>query len=319
MCSSDLALYRCGRQAEALAQYRQARRALVEELGIEPGPALQELERAILRHDPALERPRGRPAVQRGCVVCAGRGLQDLLAPLCADGRELLLVELPGDTSELTARAAALERDRAALAARGIEARTACFTSQAPGEDLLRLAGEPYAELLGVEGLPPLEARAKLSSGAPCDVAFAARPDLRFAPEGPVLVPFGGARDEWVALELGAWLARSHGLSLRLLGVEGDDDRRDASRLLASASLALQRFAATAAEPALVRAGADGILEERGSVVVASLPAGELDRTRAALVDRTEIPLLLVHGGLRPGGLAPDRTLTRFSWSLRDA
>lgn len=50
-----LALYRSGRQAEALEAYRAARRALVEELGIEPGPRLRELEQAILRQDPALE------------------------------------------------------------------------------------------------------------------------------------------------------------------------------------------------------------------------------------------------------------------------
>jgi len=52
-----LVLYRCGRQAEALQAYRDARRALVDELGIEPGKALQELEQAILRHDPALDAP----------------------------------------------------------------------------------------------------------------------------------------------------------------------------------------------------------------------------------------------------------------------
>ena len=52
-----LALYRSGRQAEALETYRRARRAFSEELGIEPGPRLQELERAILRHDPSLESP----------------------------------------------------------------------------------------------------------------------------------------------------------------------------------------------------------------------------------------------------------------------
>ncbi len=50
-----LALYRSGRQSEALDAYRVARRALVEELGIEPGSALQELERAILRQDASLE------------------------------------------------------------------------------------------------------------------------------------------------------------------------------------------------------------------------------------------------------------------------
>jgi DNA-binding SARP family transcriptional activator/class 3 adenylate cyclase len=52
-----LALYRAGRQAEALEAYRAARRALVEDLGIEPSPELAELERAILRHDPALAPP----------------------------------------------------------------------------------------------------------------------------------------------------------------------------------------------------------------------------------------------------------------------
>ena len=46
------------------------------------------------------------------------------------------------------------------------------------------------------------------------------------------------------------------------------------------------------------------------------MPGPELDTTRAELAERTEMPLLLVHGGLRPSGLAPDHTLTRFSWSL---
>ncbi len=52
-----LALYRAGRQAEALDAYQDARRVLVDELGIEPGPALQELERQILNQDPALAPP----------------------------------------------------------------------------------------------------------------------------------------------------------------------------------------------------------------------------------------------------------------------
>jgi DNA-binding SARP family transcriptional activator len=52
-----LALYRSGRQAEALDTYREARRTLVEELGIEPGRPLQELEQAILRQDAALDPP----------------------------------------------------------------------------------------------------------------------------------------------------------------------------------------------------------------------------------------------------------------------
>ena len=52
-----LALYRSDRQADALAAYRAARRLLTRELGLEPGPALRELESAILRGDPGLDPP----------------------------------------------------------------------------------------------------------------------------------------------------------------------------------------------------------------------------------------------------------------------
>jgi predicted ATPase/DNA-binding SARP family transcriptional activator len=61
-----LALYRSGRQAEALDAFRHARRTLVEDLGLEPGRELQQLESAVLAQDPALdlllaEQPRARP------------------------------------------------------------------------------------------------------------------------------------------------------------------------------------------------------------------------------------------------------------------
>ncbi|HEY7729395.1 MAG TPA: AAA family ATPase, partial [Gaiellaceae bacterium] len=71
---------RCGRQAEALASYQDARRVLVEQLGIDPGRPLQELERAILNQDPALDPvvapraeagERGEP--RRGAGVFVGR------------------------------------------------------------------------------------------------------------------------------------------------------------------------------------------------------------------------------------------------------
>ena len=52
-----LALYRAGRQADALQAFQEARARLVDELGIEPDPALQRLERQILNHDPELAAP----------------------------------------------------------------------------------------------------------------------------------------------------------------------------------------------------------------------------------------------------------------------
>ena len=57
-----LALYRDGRQAEALDAYREARRTMVHEIGLEPGPSLRALEQAIIEHDPALAAPEPVPS-----------------------------------------------------------------------------------------------------------------------------------------------------------------------------------------------------------------------------------------------------------------
>jgi DNA-binding SARP family transcriptional activator len=61
-----LALYRAGRQAEALEAYRAARRTMLAELGLEPGRGLQDLERAILAQDPALDGPAPRRVARAG-------------------------------------------------------------------------------------------------------------------------------------------------------------------------------------------------------------------------------------------------------------
>ena len=78
-----LALYRTGRQSEALETHRQGRKLLSEELGLEPGPALQALERAILTHDSSLEERRRVPAVslrRRGSLLVAVSAALLLLA-----------------------------------------------------------------------------------------------------------------------------------------------------------------------------------------------------------------------------------------------
>jgi ABC-type transport system substrate-binding protein/DNA-binding SARP family transcriptional activator/DNA-binding beta-propeller fold protein YncE len=63
-----VALYRCGRQAEALESYRAGRSLLVEELAVEPGPQLRKLQLAVLEQDAALDLP---PAVSPGITAPA--------------------------------------------------------------------------------------------------------------------------------------------------------------------------------------------------------------------------------------------------------
>lgn len=69
-----LALYRAGRQADALDAYQRARKTLNQELGLEPSPQLQALERKILKHDPALATP-ARAHRQRGPAPLRRPGL----------------------------------------------------------------------------------------------------------------------------------------------------------------------------------------------------------------------------------------------------
>jgi WD40 repeat protein/DNA-binding SARP family transcriptional activator len=69
-----LALYRSGRQADALAAYREACALLREELGLMPGAALRELEHMILHHDAGLEAERSEPPPP-GAVLCPFKGL----------------------------------------------------------------------------------------------------------------------------------------------------------------------------------------------------------------------------------------------------
>ena len=76
-----VALYRCGRQSDALGAYRQARDTLAEQLGVRPGPALRDLEAAVLTHDPALAPPEGgdrAPArrIPRARTSCLGREVE---------------------------------------------------------------------------------------------------------------------------------------------------------------------------------------------------------------------------------------------------
>jgi predicted ATPase/DNA-binding SARP family transcriptional activator/Tfp pilus assembly protein PilF len=101
-----LALYRSGRQADALEVYRNARDVLAEDLGLDPSPALQELERAILRQEPTLAAPEPPTRSTRPLPVpptpLVGRRLE--LAAVSAlyrdEGARLVTLTGPGGTGK---------------------------------------------------------------------------------------------------------------------------------------------------------------------------------------------------------------------------
>jgi DNA-binding SARP family transcriptional activator len=320
-----LALYRAGRQADALEAYRAARQTLVEELGIEPSRALVELLRAILAQDPSLE-PAGPPASERTALVVAfdDGGLDALLSVAAPLDRALLLTRLVADEADLGTATQSLEARRGTL-----PVRIAAFTSVEPARDVIRLATNYDVELVLLDAPLGLDAEqlpsdlATIAERSPSDVAAFSGPTPDWTDGAGVFVPFGGAESDWAALALGAQLAAGVDAPLRLVGTRADPARglRDASRLLADASLATQRVVGVAASPVLADATEDALLAAvaDASMVVVGLPTRwrteGLGPIRLALV-RSRAPLLLVHRGTRPGVLAPRESLTRFSWSL---
>ena len=330
-----LALYRSGRQAEALEVYRRTRHALAEEFGIEPMPAMRDLERAILTQDPKLELKASDSArIDSPAILVAPSSddrLEDLLAiaePLARlPARELVVARLLADANDLPRSIAALSRRRSSL---DVPARTAAFTTLEPAQDLVRLATSYDVALVLLDAPADLEATplpdrlTAVLGGSPADVAVLAGPPAGVGQGGGVFVPFGGAENDWAALELAAWLCSSSGAVLRLVGTQADPrhERRDASRLLADASLAVQRVIGIETEPLLVEPAEEALVAavEPGDLVVVGISSRwkseGIGAVRRALVRDARPPVLLVHRGPRPGGLAPRESRTRFSWSI---
>lgn len=330
-----LALYRSGRQAEALTAYREARATLLNGFGIEPGPPLKNLERRILAQDPQLELApdaSSQPAASAGrrrTVLALPRdeaGVARLGLLASASQHELIIARLVETEPELADAVASLEVAR--QSAEG-QIRVAAFTSGEPATDIVRLAGAYDVELVLIDA--PGEPEASQLPGevvtvldqSPADIGLVAgRPADWTRGEG-IFIPFGGTEHDWAALELGAWLASVHGLALRLVGARADPahGRRDASRLLASASVAVQRLVDVSAEPLLVdpsREGLAGAVETATLVVVGLSPRWRTEGVGAVRggLFRTGAPVVLVHAGPHPSGLAPRDARTRFSWSL---
>jgi hypothetical protein len=200
----------------------------------------------------------------------------------------------------------------------------AAFSSTSPADDIVRLAGQRETDLLllAAEGDPlggPYRAVFDHATSDTAALVVGGGP----VGAGPVVVPFGAFEHDWAALELGAWTATALDRPLRLIGAADTESRgRDASRLLADASLIVQHTAGILAEPLLGPPGGEGIaaLAAGAGLLVLGLSdrwrSEGLGRTRSALVHSPPAPTVLVRRGLRPSGIAPTATLTRFTWSI---
>jgi DNA-binding SARP family transcriptional activator len=333
-----LALYRSGRQAEALDVYRAGRQALADEFGLEPTAALRELERAILQQDHSLDaaRPEGADAPEEPesvvLAICGEPPSGALLAVAEAlaetSSRELILARLVPGEPGLQSAAADLEALRASLS---VSARTATFTSSDFAVDTVRLATTHDAAVVLLEAPEGLESAGvgdelgAILERSPAHIVLIAGTALDLAAGAGIFVPFGGGEHDWAALEIAASLGLAAGLPLRLVGRAADPQRgrRDASRLLADASLAVQRALGVSSTPLLAAPTEDALVaavEPATAVVVGIAPGWRregIGPTRRALVDRAGSPVFLVHRAPRPGALAPRDSRTRFTWSLQ--
>jgi DNA-binding SARP family transcriptional activator len=323
-----LALYRSGRQADALTAYRAQRARLIEELGLEPSPTLRRLERAILQHDPKLAADVHPAAPPVAAPVVLAVALErtpsaTLVEAAAGDRHETILLQLVASEDSLTSVALALDEQRAALGATG---RAAAFVAVDWIEDVLRFARAHDAALVlldapsdFVEALP-----AQLLQQATADVGLVFRGYARIG-DAAIYVAFGGSEHDWAALELAAAVARVGDRPLRLVGTgAAPHGRRDASRLLADASLAVQQAFDVAAVPILAPAAPDALLAVVDEAALVLTGVGSrwrttgLDPVRKALAARAAPPVVIVHGGPRPGLLAAPENRTRFTWSLQN-
>lgn len=160
-----LALYRAGRRADALGAYQQARRTFSEQLGLDPAPALRELERSILTDDPSIALPVGAAGPARAPVTAAEAAPAAPADPpgvSAAPAAAVVPAQLPPDVADFTGRAEQVASAETALVREAGDAPPIVAVSGAAGVGKTTLAvhlghrvapafpdGQLYANLRG--------------------------------------------------------------------------------------------------------------------------------------------------------------------------
>ena len=336
------ALYRSGRQAEALDAYQDARRALVDELGIDPSPALQELERAILRQDPALDveapAPAGvREVAERSILVAITH--ETHIDALLAVAEPLVATPAsrPDPGQARVGRSRRFGPRRPGSKSAGLHSKRAVSWPVRPRSRRRRrvrswLGSPPSSTSISCSPTRPTSSWPRelpTSSSPPSSRRRPATWRCSFLgmrrPRAPCSSRSEGPSTTGRRSSSARGLRAPPSVPLRLAGAAAvpEQGKRDASRLLSHGALAVQRVLGISAEPLLTPPGEEGMLEasrDAGLLVVGLSTRWHregLGPARLRLAREAAPPTLLVRRGLRPGGLAPPATLTRFTWSIR--
>ncbi|HUB75571.1 MAG TPA: hypothetical protein VL977_00880, partial [Solirubrobacteraceae bacterium] len=240
---------------------------------------------------------------------------------------------LQSEQRRLEAAERLVEVARDQLVADGIPARAAAITSASSDADVTRLANREDVALVLIDGRRPLLGGGGIPRAGVGEVLRESSADVAVLvaregvavtppPEGIVSVPFGGAPNDWVALEIAAAICSATGAQLRLIGSRGrGPEDKDASDLLGNAAMLVRNFVGVDGEAVLAEPGREGILAavEGSSLVFIGLSERwrqeGLGETRGAIARAAPAPIVFVRAGDREGGLEPAGSLTRLGWS----